>query len=290
MKQPTRHLSTKIVLLAVSLTLLLAVLLIATWLLSQQSPATSNQPVTWAVGSPTATMPPVTPSATLFRVDEAPAVRPQPSVRTDLDRYRRVEPTTSSASSATGLPTSPPTADPTTAPTLTTAARQAGWPTALVPLAIPLADSDPGTWQVQDGSLIYLLPEGLLEGEGLGSLPVAASLTNLSIGLSSSEGEDCGLAFGTADHFTLLRLTTGGLDQTLIRSFVFQADNFAAPSASASVAGRYAGVLHQLSITNTGLVQLDGQPAFTVPDLDLSHPLLYASGNGCTFNHLETRP
>jgi len=268
---------------------LLAVLLIATWLLSQQSPATSNQPVTRAVGSPTATMPPVTPSATLFRVDEAPAVRPQPSVRTDVHRYRRVEPTTSSASSATGLPTSPPTADPTTVSTATTT--QAGsWPTALVPLAIPLAISDPGTWQMQDGSLIYLLPEGLLEGEGLGSLPVAASLTNLSIGLSSSEGEDCGLAFGTADHFTLLRLTTGGLDQTLIRSFVFQADNFAAPSASASVAGRYAGVLHQLSITNTGLVQLDGQPAFTVPDLDLSHPLLYASGNGCTFNHLETRP
>jgi|GEM_PF-5108189 len=76
----------------------------------------------------------------------------------------------------------------------------------------------------------------------------------------------------------------------MLRAFEFRDSNFAAPTANATTVGRYAGVPHQLTVSNNGAVQLDGQATFSLPALNLNQPLLYASGAGCTFNQLESQP
>ncbi|PZS03772.1 MAG: hypothetical protein DLM69_02610, partial [Candidatus Chloroheliales bacterium] len=138
----------------------------------------------------------------------AAATNPQPGATTPTGGQGA---TMSEAATGQELPanTMVPT-PPTAAIAVATPTSIPANPQALVQgAAIPLAESDPGTWQGgADGSATYQLPEGAAEGEALGQIATVGASLNLQI--ASVYGEDCGAAMGNPQSFILVRLRPAG--------------------------------------------------------------------------------
>jgi hypothetical protein len=154
-------------------------------------------------------------------------------------------------------------------------------------VAIPMAQSDPGSWQVsQDGSTTYQLPEGAAEGEALGQL--ATSGVNLSVQLAST-GEDCGVAVGSPQNFTLLRLRPTGQSELDVLLDQWQGDNYTTPPPATTliIKNDAASKWHTLTLTmNSGQLTytVDGRAGTAAASPPPgSSAYLYAGGGGCEY-------
>jgi len=161
------------------------------------------------------------------------------------------------------------------------------------PQVIVLAQGPEGSWQVDSGTASYQLPEGALEGDALGSVAAWPSTSDVpakvSIELTSRWGEPAGLAFGTQERFTLVRLAPAGSDQMLVRLDSWHDDNLYPGAESYTLARTYAGSSHRLTLDLSGnSLNVDGNVVpLTLATLDPSHCFLYASGEGISFTNLE---
>lgn len=253
------------------------------------SPTTSPRPV----ATPTGTATPKPLAATVIVIGGGPTPTPAltdiaPPAASVTDTAPAALATNTPPSQAAGAADTPSPAAPTATSTSPT-----------VPTAIAVAGGvEGGSWLAAGGGFTYNLPDGADTGSALGpvtqlpanpaSLPITVSVT-----MTSAYGEDCGIAIGDPQSFTLATLR-GGKSATWLQLASWGGEgNFSDVGAGVQLATPYIATPHQLALTSSadGLsVTFDGHDGGHTPPPAGRTVMLYAAGNGCNFSAVEVTP